>query len=229
VSGKLYAVGLGPGDPELLTLKAQRLLQQADVVFLPVRDDHDSMARKIVSGIVDGGRLRELSFRMSRKPEENRARWRQHAEALDAAVSQGETAVFATEGDPMLYSTFLHVYTELLRLHPEVPVEVVPGISSVTAGAAALRVPLADERRRVAVVPANGEVMHAIATFDTVVVLKVSMAVDAVLKALASTGRTEEAIYVERASWPEQRVVEDVEQLRKQKLDYFGQIIVTRR
>ncbi|MFI5265965.1 MAG: precorrin-2 C(20)-methyltransferase [Chloroflexota bacterium] len=229
MSGKLYAVGLGPGDPELLTIKAQRLLAEADVVFLPVRDEHDSVAKKIVSGLVDGSRLRELSFRMSRKPEENRQRWQEHAATLAGAVGQGQAAVFATEGDPLLYSTFVHVYTEMRRTHPDLPVEIVPGVSSVTAGAAAAGIPLADDRQRVAIVPATGEVMHALATFDTVVILKVSMALDVVLKALHTTGRTEQAAYVERAGWPEQRVVEDVESLRKQKLDYFGQIVVARR
>lgn len=229
MSGKLYAVGLGPGDPELLTLKAQRLLTEADVVFLPVRDEHDSVAKTIVAGLVDASQLRELSFRMSRKPEENRQRWQEHAATLAAAVGQGQTVVFATEGDPLLYSTFVHIYTELLRGNPDLPVEIVPGVSSVTAGAAAVRIPLADDRQRVAIVPAAGEVMHALATFDTVVVLKVSMAVDVVLKALRSTGRTDQAVYVERAGWPNQRVIEDVESLRKQKLDYFGQIIVARR
>jgi precorrin-2/cobalt-factor-2 C20-methyltransferase len=229
MSGKLYAVGLGPGDPELLTIKAQRLLAEADVVFLPVRDEHDSLARKIVSGLVDAGRLRELSFRMSRKPEENRQRWQEHAGAVAQVVGQGQTAVFATEGDPLLYSTFLHVYTELLRAHPGLAVEIVPGVSSVTAGAAALGIPLADDKQRLAIVPATGEVLHAVATFDTVVILKVSMALDVVLKALHTTGRTDQAVYVERAGWPEQRVVADVESLRKQKLDYFGQIVVARR
>jgi precorrin-2/cobalt-factor-2 C20-methyltransferase len=229
VSGKLYAIGLGPGDPELLTIKGQRLLGEADVVFLPVRDNHGSVARQIVSRWVDASRVRELSFRMSRNREDNRARWREHAATLAQAVEQGQTAAFVTEGDPLLYSTFVHVYGELLREHPDVPVEIVPGVSSVTAGAAAAGVPLADDGFRVAIVPATGEVMHALATFETVVVLKVSMALDAVLKALNVTGRTMDAIYVERAGWPEQRVERDVERLRKQKLDYFGQIVVTRR
>ena len=70
--------------------------------------------------------------------------------------------------------------------------------------------------------------MHAVATFDTVVILKVSMAIDEVLKALRTTGRIGDAIYVERAGWPGQRIVRDVEELRKQKLDYFGQIVVAR-
>lgn len=229
MSGKLYAIGLGPGDPELLTVKGQRLLSEVAVIFLPVRDNHDSLARKIVERWIDPGRLRDLSFRMSRDPRENRDRWREHAATIAAAIESEQDAAFVTEGDPLLYSTFVHVYSELLCEHPDIPIEVVPGVSSITAGAAALRLPLADERERVAVVPATGEVMHAVATFDTVVILKVNMAVDAVLKALEVTGRTHDAIYVERVGWPEQRVIEEVQSLRKGKLDYFGQVIVTRR
>lgn len=229
MTAKLYAIGLGPGDPELLTVKGQRLLGEVDVIYLPVRDQHDSLARKIVQQWADVNRLQEMSFQMSRKPEENRDRWRQHAATIAATVESGQSAAFVTEGDPLLYSTFVHVYYELLRDHPKIPIEVVPGVSSVTAGPAAVGLPLADERERVAIVPATGEVMHALATFDTVIILKVSMAVDTVLKALDVTGRFQDAVYVERVGWPEQRVVEDVQGLRKQKLDYFGQIIVTRR
>jgi precorrin-2/cobalt-factor-2 C20-methyltransferase len=229
MSGKLYAIGLGPGDPELLTIKAQRLLREADTVFLPVRDDHDSVAEKIVQPWVDAAKVRKLAFRMSRKPEENRDRWREHAAAVAAAVEQGQTAVYATEGDPLLYSTFAHVLQELLASNPKLPLEIVPGVSSTTAGAAALHIPLADDRSRLAVVPATGDVLQAVATFDTVVILKVSMAVDAVLKALKATGRTDDAVYVQRVGWPDERVIHDVEQLRKQKLDYFGQVIVSRR
>ncbi len=228
MSGKLYAIGLGPGDPELLTIKGQRLLREADVVFLPVRDGGESIAKRIVEPWVDPAKLRLLQFKMARDPRENRDRWHAHAKTVASALSSGQTAVFATEGDPLLYSTFVHVLGELVSLDEPPEVEIVPGVSSVTAGAAALRLALADDRHRVAIVPATGEVMHALATFDTVVILKVSAAVDAVLKALDVTGRASDAIYIERAGWPEQRVVEDVEKLRRQKLDYFGQIIVRR-
>src|SRR5690242_19674666 len=120
MSGKLYAAGIGPGDPELLTIKAQRLLREADVVFLPVRDNHDSVAERIVRPWVEPGKVRRLEFRMSRKPDENRERWRQHAATVAAVIEQGQTAVFATEGDPLLYSTFTHV---LGYLPPEIEVE----------------------------------------------------------------------------------------------------------
>jgi len=230
VSGKLYAIGLGPGDPELLTIKGQRLLREVNVVFLPHRDQHDSLARRIVEPWADAGKLRELPFRMSKSRKYNVKRWQEHAETIFMVLSSGQSAAFVTEGDPLLYSTFVHVYTELLRAHPEAQVEIVPGVSSVTVGAAAAGRPLADDRARVGIVPATGEVMHALATFDSVVVLKVSADVEGVLKALKVTGRTDEAIYVERAGWPEQRIVKDVESLRKdKKLDYFGQLVVTRR
>jgi precorrin-2/cobalt-factor-2 C20-methyltransferase len=230
MSGKLYAIGLGPGDPELLTIKGQRLLGEVDVVFLPKRDERDSLAGQIVARWADPTKLRELPFRMSKSREDNVSRWREHAETVAAVVGSGQTAALVTEGDPLLYSTFVHVYGELLRAHPDVPVEIVPGVSSATAGAAAAAIPLVDGNERLGIVPATGEVMHALATLDAVVILKVSAALETVLKALKVTSRTDQATYVERAGWPEQRVVADVESLRKEKrLDYFGQIIVVRR
>ena len=229
VQGKLYAIGLGPGDPDLLTVKAQRLLGEVDLVFVPVRQDRDSLSRRIIDRLVDASRLRELSFTMAHSTEENRPRWRQHAAELARAVSDGQSAAFVTEGDPLLYSTFIHLYRELSSGWPSVQVEIVPGVSSITAAAAVAGLPLADDRQRIAIVPAAGEVMHALATFDTVVVIKISMALEAVLKALDVTGRIDEAVYVERASWPEECVVTDVRNLRKRKPDYFGQIVVTRR
>jgi len=212
----------------LLTIKGQRLLGEVEVIFLPKRDEHDSLARRVVERWANAGRLRELSFKMAKSPQDNVQRWREHAATMAQTVREGQSAAFVTEGDPLLYSTFMHVYGELLHGHPDVPVEIVPGVSSVTAGAAVAGIPLADDKLRLGVVPATGEVMHALATFDSVVILKVSAALETVLKALDVTGRTHQAVYVERAGWPEQRIVQDVETLRKQKLDYFGQMIVTR-
>lgn len=230
MTAKLYAIGLGPGDPELLTIKGQRLLGEVDVVFVPKRDERDSLSGQIVARWADPSKVRELPFRMSKRREENVDRWRQHADTLAASVKAGQSAAIVTEGDPLLYSTFVHVYGELLRAHPDVPVEIVPGVSSATAGAAAAAIPLVDGDERLGVVPATGEVMHALATFDSVVILKISAALETVLKALKVTGRMAQATYVERAGWPEQRVVHAVESLRKEKkLDYFGQIIVVRR
>ncbi len=225
----IYAIGLGPGDPELLTVKARRLLREVQVIFVPNRDDHESLARKILADLGSGAEVRDMPFRMSKSREENLERWRQHAQTLAETARGGQTVAFVTEGDPMLYSTFVHVYPLLAQSYPDVEVEIVPGVSSVTAGAAAAHVPLVEGNDRAAIVPATGEVLHALATFDTIVILKVSMALEAVLKALNTTGRTDDAIYVERVGWPQQRIVHDVTTLRKQTLDYFGQMIVTRR
>ncbi|MBV9121020.1 MAG: precorrin-2 C(20)-methyltransferase [Chloroflexi bacterium] len=226
---KLFAIGLGPGDPELITLKAARLLHEVDTIFVPSQDGRPSLALRIAGDLIETEKLRELAFVMSTSREHNVGRWREHAAAIATEVNQGRSAAFVTEGDPLLYSTFIHVYEQLLRDFPELSVEIVPGVSSITAGAAAVQRPLGIDRERVGIVPATGDVMHGLATFDAIVILKVSAALDNVLRALKVTGRADQAVYVERAGWPDQRVVQDVEQLRKQKLDYFGQIVVTRR
>ncbi len=228
MSGKVYAIGLGPGDPELITVKGQRLLRELPVIYLPVRDGHKSLSRQIAERWVEPGKLRELFFRMSRQPAENVERWRQHAATLAEATKNGQDVGFLTEGDPLLYSTFGNLFDELRSGFPDVAVEFVPGVTSVTAAAAAAAKPLGQDNQRLAIVPASGDVLHALATFDAVVILKVSMNWDGILKALRTTGRTEEARYVERATWPQQRVVEDVQKLKGKDVNYFGQVIVTR-
>ncbi|MDE3076499.1 MAG: precorrin-2 C(20)-methyltransferase [Chloroflexota bacterium] len=226
--GKVYAIGLGPGDPELITVKAQRLLHELAAVYLPVREGHASLARKIAEKWVEPAKLRELPFSMSKKVAENAQRWREHARMLaEAARSAGEVG-FLTEGDPLLYSTFGNLLGELRSSFADVALEFVPGVTSVTAAAAACGLPLGQESQRLAIVPASGDVLHALATFDTVVILKVSMNLAGILKALRATGRLGEATYVERATWPEQRIIHDLESLDPKKMDYFGQIIVVR-
>lgn len=226
--GKVYAIGLGPGDPELITVKGQRLLRELEAIYLPVREGHDSLARQIAEHWAEPGKLHELAFRMSKNPADNEQRWREHAQTLaEAARSAGQVG-FLTEGDPLLYSTFGNLLAELRASFSDVTLEFVPGVTSVTASAAACGLPLGQESQRVAIVPASGDVLHALATFDTVVILKVSMNLSGVLKALRATGRTDEAVYVERATWPEQRIVRNVESLDAKKMDYFGQMIVAR-
>jgi precorrin-2/cobalt-factor-2 C20-methyltransferase len=228
MSGKLFAIGLGPGDPELITVKGQRLLGDCSVVFVPLQEGRESMAQKLAERWTDPAKLKLLPFKMARKPEQNVEHWRKNAGTILEAMNSGAQIAFVTEGDPLLYSTFIHVYGELVKLAPDADVEVVPGISSVQAGAAILKKPLGDDVSRVAIVPATGDVLHALATFDSVVVLKVSADLEKVLKALKVTGRTHQAIYVERAGWPEQRIVTEVESLRKHKPSYFGLLVVAR-
>ena len=127
-------IGLGPGDPELLTIRGKRLLEDAEVVYTPGR-----LSRTVATEHVSESKIGDLDFPMTRDPEKLRSAWREAAETV-ASVARDGDAAFVTLGDPNVYSTFGHLRRTLDAFHPAVEVEVVPGVSSVTAFATALDV-----------------------------------------------------------------------------------------
>jgi precorrin-2/cobalt-factor-2 C20-methyltransferase len=130
----VYGVGLGPGDPELLTIRGRRVLETAEVVYTPGR-----LSRTVATEHVAEEAIGDLEFPMTRDPETLRSAWREAAETVASVAADGDAA-FVTLGDPNVYSTFGHLRRTLDAFHPAVDVEVVPGVSSVTAFATALGV-----------------------------------------------------------------------------------------
>jgi precorrin-2/cobalt-factor-2 C20-methyltransferase len=130
----LYGVGLGPGDPELITIRGRETLESADVVYTPGR-----LSRGVATEYVDDDQLGDLEFPMTRDEDELRRAWKDAAAEVAPVAAEG-TAAFVTLGDPNVYSTFGHLRRTLDRFHPGVDVDVVPGVSTVTAFASVLDV-----------------------------------------------------------------------------------------
>lgn len=229
---RLIAVGVGPGDPELLTLKGARLLGEADVVVTPVGDRSDaSIARSIVEGVVDPDRQQLLTrvFPMRRDPAEMEASWEASATEVAQLVRGGKTVAFVTIGDPFLYSTFLYLYRILQERYPDVAVEVVPGISSINAAAAAAGVPLGLAADRIAILPATFEddrLRRTLEEFDTVVLMKVARVFGRVRELLEELGLKEKAVYLKRVGLPGEAVVRDLDSVAEDDLDYLSLVMV---
>ena len=236
-TGTLYGIGVGPGDPELITVKGLRLLRAAATVFVPVAEvsaasaaSAASIAETIAAGLLlPGQRLERLVFPMRRTLEERATAWRAHCETIVAALADGADAAFLVEGDALTYSTFAHL-TETMRLaHPEVATVAIPGVTSFAAAAAAAARPLVDGRERLVVLAGpyrRGDLDAALRTTEALVLMKVSAGLDTVLDAIAAVGRLRDATLIERCGWPEQRIVHDIASLRGQPLDYFSLILV---
>ncbi len=228
----LYGVGVGPGDPELVTVKAARLIRESALVFVPVGErGGPSLAAGIAAPYLDPARqtIVELRYPFVRDRARREAAWAANAATIAAHLGEDGQGVFLTEGDPLLYSTFISTWATLARHHPWVRVEAVPGVTSVTAAAAVAGTALALGDERLAVVPAVADVPALVETlrrFDTVVLLKVSAAVEAVLDALEASGRMAEAVWVRRVGQAGQEVERDVRRLRGRRPDYFSLIIV---
>lgn len=130
----LYGIGLGPGDPGLLTVRGRELLESVEIIYSPGR-----LSRAVAREYVPEDRIGDLDFPMTKDEEKLRNAWKEAAAAVAPRADEGDVA-FVTLGDPNVYSTFGHLRRTLEREHPDVTVEVVPGVSSVTAFAAALGV-----------------------------------------------------------------------------------------
>ncbi len=152
-TGTLYGIGVGPGDPELITMKGLRLLQAAATVFVPVAEvSTTSIAETIAAGLLlPGQRIERLVFPMRRTLDERASAWRAHCETIVAALAGGRNAAFLVEGDALTYSTFAHLAETMRLAHPEVATVAIPGVTSFAAAAAAAGRPLVDGRERLVV------------------------------------------------------------------------------
>ena len=230
-SGRLYGIGVGPGDPELLTLKAQRVLQSVPLICVPQAEtSKDSYALSIVREFICHEKQEIVRFFFPTNDEKTAGDvWRNAAEMLAGRLESGNDAAFITEGDPMLYSTFLYVLESIKANNPELRVEIVPGVSSVMAAAASSGVPLAAHGQSLAILPAAygiEKLRETIAIHDTVVLMKVNRSLLRALSDLEDLGLDRKAVYIKRASTDREQVVRDLRKLGAEDLDYFSLLII---
>ncbi len=205
-NGRLFGLGLGPGDPELVTLKALRLLRAAPVVAYPAPESGDSFARRIVAEWLDRGQ-REIRVRFPMRPGPLPAAIYQSAAAqLAAVLDAGEDIAYLCQGDPLFYGSFAGILT---RLAARYTVMVVPGVSSLTACAAAAGAPLVQRDETLSVIPASlpeDELALRLAEVDAAAIIKLGRHFPKLRRVLSRLGLLAGALYVERASLPNQRV-----------------------
>jgi precorrin-2/cobalt-factor-2 C20-methyltransferase len=236
MTAKLWGVGVGPGAPDLLTLRAVNVLRGAEVLALPRSNDWSpSMAWKIAKpavGEVPGQERLFLTFPMSKDPEKLRPAFEVAFAAIGERLLAGKTVAFATEGDPSLFSTFIYVSREIERRHPEVPIEIVPAVSSVLAVPARARVPLADGCERIAILPATygtEDLRNVMRAFDTIVLMKIGESFADVVTAIRAEGLADRAVFVARATMPDERIERDLDRVRREDCDCFAMMVVARR
>lgn len=231
-AGRLVAVGVGPGDPELLTLKAVRELQAADVILAPKATSGGfSVAAGIIRELIDPQQqeLREQLYPMKKDPAELESFWRKAAEEVAALLASGRQVVFVTIGDPYLYSTFLYLRRFLLEIAPQALVDVVSGLSSVQVAAAAAGVPLGIADERIAILPTAFEDEHLEETldqFDTIVLMKVHRVFDRVRELLREKNLLSGAVYCRQVGLAEEKIWHDITKVKDEDLHYLSLIIV---
>ncbi|MGA7677437.1 MAG: precorrin-2 C(20)-methyltransferase [Dehalococcoidia bacterium] len=230
--GRLYGVGVGPGDPELLTLRAHHLLSRIPVIFVPLKDEKSSSyARSIIKNLVkkSDGKVVGVVLPMLRDKEKLADYWLKATESMWRYLKKGEDCAFVNIGDPLLYGTFIHILETLQKSHPEIEVEVIPGISSINAAAARAVVPLASNDERIAIISGNCAdkvIRETLENFDTVAFIKMNKVFDRLLSILEELKLVEKCVYVRRCTTQDEEIIRDISKLKGEKVDYFSLLIV---
>ncbi|MFK2824099.1 precorrin-2 C(20)-methyltransferase [Bacillus sp. B190/17] len=231
MTGTLYGVGVGPGDPELITVKAFRALQECPVIAYPKkRKGSKSYARKIIDAYVDPSEkdMLGLVFPMTKDPAILEREWNATAEAVWEKLNEGKDVAFVTEGDPLLYSTFIHMMNVMKERYGDVNMKVIPGISSINGAAARLSLPLAEGDDLVAIVPAKDDyeaMKEVIEAHDCVIFIKVAKVINLMLRILKELNLTDKAAVVSKVT-SEEEIVWNIEELEGAEPEYLTLMVV---
>lgn len=229
MSGTVYGIGVGPGDPELITLKALRLLQAAPVIAYPAPDTGDSFARAIVATHLPGGQA-EIAIRMpigdGQFPKHDI--YDRAAAEIAGHAAAGRDVVVLCEGDPFFYGSFMYLHE---RLAGRCAVKIVPGVSSLMACAGAANLPLVTRNEALMVIPApigDEDLRARLADCEAAAIVKVGRHLARVRGILNELGLAGNAWYIERATLAAERVMPLVE-MEDERAPYFSMILVRRR
>lgn len=221
-AGKLFGVGVGPGDPELLTLKAVRILREADVVMVPDTCSSDKTALTIAKEYVSGKELLFAKTPMVRDRAVVDAAYEQAAERICALLDQGKQVAFLTLGDPTVYSTYMYIHEKVLRRG--YAVEVVPGVPSFCAAAARLNQSLCQGQEPLLVIPASHDSQALLDVPANKVFMKAGRSILELKQALSDRNLLEGASMVENCGMANERVYPRFEDL-KEPSGYFSLVI----
>ncbi len=232
--GTLYGIGVGPGDPELLTLKAVKVLKEAAHVFAASSTSNDySLAHEIVRDhLPPDTPIDKLSFPMTFNPEHLENAWADNCGKVAEILRQGKNVAFLTLGDPLTFSTFIYLMRKIRSRLPEADIRVIPGITAYQAAAACANVPLAEGEEAITIISGakGGErLKEAIAVVDNVVLMKAYKQFPQILSQIEEAGLEDRCCFISRCGLEGQIVERDFEKLSSIKPHYLSLMIIKKR
>lgn len=227
MTGRLYGVGLGPGAPDLITLRAARLIEGAPVIAYPTLAGGESFARSIAADLIPAG-VQEIVLDVPMTPERApaQAAYDDGAARIAAALDAGKDVVCLCEGDPFFYGSFMYLFA---RLSERFEVEVVPGVTSITACAARAGMPLVARNERLTILPGplpEAELTARIAGAESLAILKVGRHLPKLREVIGRLGLMDRAVYVERATLANEVILPLAE--APEAAPYFSMILITK-
>lgn len=229
MTGTLYGLGIGPGDPDLITLKALKRLQSAPVLAYPALEDGDSLARAIVAPHLTTPKI-EIAIRIpmtiERAPAQ--AAYDSAAEAIAGYLEKGEDVAVLCEGDPFFYGSFMYLFG---RIAEKYRVEVVPGVSSLTACATSLQSPLSARNDILTVLPAplpSETLRERLQQTDSAAIMKVGRHFARVRDIIFDLGLEDNARYIERATMENEKIMA-LADVPEDAAPYFSMILIHKR
>ncbi|WP_299977875.1 precorrin-2 C(20)-methyltransferase [Desulfobacula sp.] len=230
--GKLFGVGVGPGDPELITVKAVRVIKEADIIFTAASTKNTySLAVEIASPYISpSARIEKLSFPMTKDSKEVETAWIHNAKQIALSLKQGKNAVFLTLGDPTTYSTFGYILKKMDCIMPEADIETIPGITSFHAASARLNRTLVEGEESLLVTSGafGGDRIRNINGVENVAIVKAYKNIKDINKALKETGLGNRCVAVSKCGRKNEQIIEDLDKLEKRAPDYWTLILASK-
>ena len=231
--GILYGIGVGPGDPELITVKGANLLKNCKHLFVPkAKIKSESVAYSIIGRYVNGDtQIHELVFPMVTDKDELKKRWLESAGKIAEVLKTGSDACFVTLGDSLLYSTYIYLMRALQEVLPEAGIFTVPGVTAFSTVAALTNFPVGEAKESVTIVPSADDlepIREALKTKGTVVLMKIGKRLKPILELLEEEGVIEDAVFVAYAGIKGERIETDLRKLKgdSDKIGYLSTILI---
>jgi len=229
--GTFYGIGVGPGDPDLLTVKAVKTLGRMEVIFTASSTKNDySVAYEIAKEHIPGtARVISLPFRMSTRQEERERARRDNAEKVLRILEQGQDAAFLTLGDPLTYSTFSYLAATLRSLNPRLSIQTVPGITSYQAAASRLLLPLCEGDESLLILSGTeggAELRKVVNEVDHVVMLKTYKNFNHILSTLEELNLVDKTIGISRCGLEGEEIIRDIRRFKDLHPPYFTLLLI---
>ena len=229
-AGNFYGIGVGPGDSELLTIKAARIIKSVDCIFAPRADSKaSSLALDIVKDVCEGKRVIEQVYPMVRDKAKLEAAWLASAKEIEREISAGNSVAYLTIGDPLTFSTYCYLLQQLSKIIPSQKIHTIPGITSYNAAASLANFSLIEQSEKLAIIPVSkniDELRPILNSFDTVILMKVAKKLDEVIELLEDMELIDNSLFASYIGFKNEFITRDLLSLKGAGKGYLSVIIV---